>query len=185
MDVDEVTEKMVNDKGWAWDGTPNVQSWCSSPQYYEFITRCSAGKLVEAGQLQYELTKDGMFGGLTRESDGSYCFIEGHCVNDAVNESTTVEDTVHLCDERFGRKAWAQFGRMSAPPQDVPGWASEEAVDPRNGFTGQSQTRPFLLAACAMGNFHCDVMMCKETYCKIPYYVKKYGHFLKDNGWTK
>eukprot|EP00413_Alexandrium_margalefii_P002387 CAMPEP_0204523100 /NCGR_PEP_ID=MMETSP0661-20131031/6666_1 /ASSEMBLY_ACC=CAM_ASM_000606 /TAXON_ID=109239 /ORGANISM="Alexandrium margalefi, Strain AMGDE01CS-322" /LENGTH=227 /DNA_ID=CAMNT_0051528797 /DNA_START=199 /DNA_END=882 /DNA_ORIENTATION=- len=172
-------------EGVAADGKPNFLFWCPDPRYAAYMTRCAAGHLVEAGLLQFALTEAGMFGGLTRENDGSYCFLEGHCVNTEVTENTTLEEAVKMCDDRFGRKAWAQYGKVGAPPEDLTGYGLEEQTDPRNGFTSRKQTRPFVLAACAMGNFHCDVIYCRETYCKNPYYIDKYGHFLKDLGWIK
>jgi len=172
-------------EGTAADGKPNYKTWCISPEYLPFITRCAAGNLVEAGQVQYHLTSSGAFGPYTMELDGSYCFIDGHCVNDAVTNSTTVEEASKMCDERFGHEAWTKYGASNSPPEDTIGYGAVEIVDPRNGFTSGTQTRPYLLAACAMGNYHCDVVYCKETYCKEPYYVQKYGHFLKDNGWVK
>lgn len=30
--------------------------------------------------------------------------------------------------------------------------------------------------ACAMGNFHCDVLYCRETHCKKPINKQRYGH---------
>uniref|UniRef100_A0A7S4QTM5 Uncharacterized protein n=1 Tax=Alexandrium monilatum TaxID=311494 RepID=A0A7S4QTM5_9DINO len=171
--------------GMAVDGKPNYKTWCTAPQYTEMISRCAAGNLVEAGQVQFALSEAGMFGGLTADNDGSYCFLEGHCVNTAVTENTTAEEAVQMCDERFGRDAWAQFGKKGNPPEDNIGYAFDEQADPRNGFTTRKQTRPYLLAACAMGNFHCDVVYCRETYCKKEYYIKKYSHFLKDLGWVK
>jgi len=176
---------MWNREGRAFDGKPNLRSWCFDPQFMPMMSRCAAGDLSGAGMLQYDLTRAGLFGPTTMELDGSYCFMEGHCVNEAVTNDTTLEEAAQMCDERFGHEAWTRVGRDSAPPEDVIGFAMDEIDDRRNGFTSRNQTRPYLMMACAMGNFHCDVMYCRENYCKNPHYVNKYGHMLKTYGWAK
>jgi len=181
----EKEDRMYKTVGYAPGGVPSYRTWCMQPNYASYMSRCASGKLKEAGRIQFALTEAGMFGGLCREADGSYCFLEGHCANDEVSENTTLEEAVEMCDKRFGREAWSRFGAADAPEDSRPGYGSEEARDPRNGFDSVRQTRPFLLAACAMANYHCDVVYCKETYCKDPYYVQKYGHYLKENGWVK
>jgi len=172
---------------------PNLQLWCAATEYENYVSECLAKKdLVSAAHTQYNDTVAGRFGPFTHELDGSYCFIEGHCLNEAVSSTTTLEEAAQMCDDRYGHERWASFGNplsqismvRNVAPAIVGATLANLHGDPSGGFTGQSQTTDFLLAACAMGNYHCDVVYCKETYCKNEYYIKKYGHFLEELGWT-
>lgn len=168
-------------KGLAANG-PNFQSWCFIPQYQNYIHECLVKKdIAKAAVVQFQMTKAGTFGPNAYEMDGSYCFIEGHCSNNRVTHSTTLEEASQMCDERYGRSRWAKFGSTSS--QDV--LAKPPPKNASNGLDGQENTAPYLIAACAMGTYHCDVMYCKETHCKDEYLVKKFGHFLSDLGWTE
>jgi len=162
---------------------PYMKSWCDSADYQDYAYECLVTKdLVKAGHIQYNNTKAGKFAPNAFELVGSYCFIEGHCLNTAVTNSTTLEEANLMCDERYGHERWARYGSSSS--SDIP---SDALVpkDSSNGFEGQQSTTTALVAACAMGNYHCDVIYCKETYCKDEYMVKKYGHWLQDLGWTE
>jgi len=170
--------------GIAHNGHANPRSWCSSAKYAPYAELCLGPQrdLVKAGKLQYKNTLEGKYGKYTAELDGSYCFIEGHCTNEAVTNSTTLEEAEVQCDKRYGHLRWAAYpSPLSGGAGAVPPVKDEGA----NGFTSKKQTEPFLLMACAMGNYHCDVVYCKETYCKNEYYVNKYSHFLKKNGYDK
>ena len=139
---------------------PNLQAWCSVPMFEGYIHTCLVEKdLAKAARLQYEGTKAGKYGPYSYELDGSYCFIEGHCLNTRVSHGTTLEEASQMCDERYGRSRWANFGSWLS--HDVIGLP--EPKNASNGFDGQENTAPFLLAGCAMGNYHCDVMYCRET----------------------
>mmetsp|Transcript_89526 Transcript_89526/g.200296 ORF Transcript_89526/g.200296 Transcript_89526/m.200296 type:complete len:277 (-) Transcript_89526:69-899(-) len=171
--------------GVATDGKVNYQAWCNGPEKLPHLTKCVAGDLDGAGRLQFEMGKAGVFGDPREygEIDASYCFMEGHCVNSEVTNDTTLDEAVQQCDKRFGRDAWAHAGSAGFLVDFTSHFMG--LTDPANGFTSSSQTRPFLLLACAMGNYHCDVRYCQVTYCKDEYYVKKYGHYLKEYGWVK
>jgi len=159
----------------------NLRSWCLSPSYAPYVSQCiGAGDLDGAAKTQFEMTTAGAFGEFTNELDGSYCFIEGHCTNTAVTNATTLEEATRMCDERYGHGAWAHAGSL---PETLA--TATATLDEKNGFASSDQTRHFVLLACAMGNYHCDVRYCHETYCKDEYYIRKYGHFLKDNGWVQ
>jgi len=170
-------------KGAAHKGRPNYKLWCAVPHYEAYASRCAVGDLDGAGKIQFHLTTAGHFGPLTKEMDGSYCFIDGHCANGEVTNDTTVQDAIEMCDARFGRQAWAAWGSESMPQEDHLDYSVP--TDMTKGYQNPEQTRPSLLAACAMGNYHCDVRYCLETYCKEEYYVKKYGHLLKKFGWVQ
>merc|ERR1712183_376742 len=101
--------------------------------------------------------------------DASYCFMEGHCANTKVTLSTTLEEATHMCDKRYGRKAWTSVSftnKISSPTM----------VNQSSGFRDYNLTRTYALMACAMGNYHCDVIYCRETYCKNTTYSEKYHH---------
>ena len=72
----------------------------------------------------------------------------------------------------------AAMGEMALSLFKKPVKTIARAVDLKTGFKDQHLTQNFLKAACAMGNYHCDVMYCKETYCKKEYYVERYKHLL-------
>jgi len=172
----------------AKNGRANLQSWCQEPQYHEFLSQCIVEKdLVKAGQIQYNNTKAGKHGPNTFQMDGSYCFIEGHCLNRAVHANTTLPEAEAQCNARFGHTAWTTFGDPQSPDTMTHAnfMSTRHKLDLSKGFQDQESTRGFLLLACAMGNYHCDVMYCKETYCKDQEMIQKYSHFLDDLGWTK
>eukprot|EP00930_Biecheleria_cincta_P086503 TRINITY_DN75789_c0_g1_i1.p1 TRINITY_DN75789_c0_g1~~TRINITY_DN75789_c0_g1_i1.p1 ORF type:complete len:305 (+),score=45.95 TRINITY_DN75789_c0_g1_i1:69-917(+) len=171
-------------QGLAHNGV-NLQSWCNMPEYQDFVYQCLVEKdLVKAGHTQFGKTKSGEFGESTYLADGSYCFIEGHCLNTAVTENTTLAEAAQMCDARYGHERWTSFGSLG----DKDSWEFQNNFangDMSNGFSGQEQTTGFLLGACAMGNYHCDVIYCRETYCKQEDLREKFGHFLHDYGWDK
>lgn len=172
----------------AKNGHANLQSWCQVPQYHEFVGQCIVEKdLVKAGHTQYTNTKAGKHGPNTFQMDGSYCFIEGHCLNQAVSENTTLEEAESQCDARYGHEAWTTMGDHQSHDTmtHLSFMSNLGKLDLSNGFPGKEGTQGFLLMACAMGNYHCDVMYCKETYCKDQDMIQKYGHFLEDLGWTE
>lgn len=171
-------------QGLAHDGV-NLHSWCAVPDYQDFVHQCLVEKdLVKAGHTQFEKTKSGEFGEFVYLMDGSYCFIEGHCLNTAVTENTTLAEASKMCDDRYGHERWTSFG-SSGSKDTVDFIKNRTGADFSNGMSGKEHTTGFLLAACAMGNYHCDVMYCKETYCKQEDLKEKYSHFLYDYGWDK
>jgi len=162
------------------DGHANLQGWCSDTRYVDSIAaKCLRDKDLKASaRLVFQETHTGKFGANTAEMDGSYCFIEGHCSNTAVTENTTLEEAEAMCDHRFGHEGWTKFGvkDIVTPAMFARGIANLR--DEHRGFNNAATPKMFLKAACAMGNYHCDVVYCKETYCREPYYLKKYGHLL-------
>jgi len=160
-------------QGFAPTGEPNVQLWCSAPFYSNYAHMCLVEKdLVKAGQIQYKWSVDSKTG--VDELDASYCFIEGHCSNEAVTNQTTLKEANQMCNERYG-KDWMNFGFKDVMSK----WERfkmQVSQPTSNGFHDTAVTKIFLKAACAMGNYHCDVAYCKETYCKKDYYIKKYAH---------
>eukprot|EP00416_Gambierdiscus_australes_P043146 CAMPEP_0171096740 /NCGR_PEP_ID=MMETSP0766_2-20121228/45768_1 /TAXON_ID=439317 /ORGANISM="Gambierdiscus australes, Strain CAWD 149" /LENGTH=260 /DNA_ID=CAMNT_0011555791 /DNA_START=57 /DNA_END=839 /DNA_ORIENTATION=+ len=160
-------------------GKPNYQMWCAFPNHAEYASKCQAGDLDGASKVHFE----GAARRHTSEMDASMCFIDGHCVNTAVSNTTTVEEAIRMCDERLGRETWANWGGRGTPVQHRLGYAA--LTDVSKGFDHREQTLPYLIASCAMGNYHCDVHACQSTYCKDQHYIQKYGHFLETHGWVK
>merc|ERR1719464_1789756 len=158
----------------------NFQTFCYAPQYYDYMTTCIQKKdLVAAAQIQFDRSTREENKGVD-ELDGSYCFIEGHCSNEAVTENTTVEEAEEMCDARYGHADWAKFSMTKSPRAAMSLALGPLTHSRKNGFKDRKITRMFLKLACAMGNYHCDVMYCKETYCKKEYYVEKYKHLLPE-----
>lgn len=173
----------ITERGVAPAGHPNFKAWCLNPQYGPYAHACLVEKdLVKAAHVQYNATVAGKFGPNTADLDGSYCFIDGHCVNNAVTKDTTLDEATAMCNARFGH-AWTTYVSAQSPPEDKIGWGAPPGWLGAGGFTSAQQTRPYMLAACAMGTYHCDVMICKETYCKEKSFVEKFGHFLEENKW--
>uniref|UniRef100_A0A7S2NB25 Uncharacterized protein n=1 Tax=Alexandrium andersonii TaxID=327968 RepID=A0A7S2NB25_9DINO len=166
------------------DGHANLRTWCmpSAEKYVDnLVKHCLVEKdLHKSGQAVYEETRRGRFGATTAETDASYCFIEGHCSNTAVTENTTLEEAEQMCDFRYGHDGWAKnfgFKDLAGPKQRKAAlWGGADLIN--GGFYHTAMSKPYVKAACAMGNFHCDVLYCRETYCQEPYYIKKYGHLL-------
>merc|ERR1719282_624063 len=94
-----------------------------------------------------------------------------------------------MCDERYGRELWGSIDTSRTPDSIKMRSVAKQILSGEStsstGFAGQEDTTPFLVAACKMGNYHCDVVYCKETYCKDKDMVKKYGHWLEDLGWSE
>merc|ERR1719414_2914928 len=144
----------------------------------DYVHTCIVEKdLVKAAQIQYQWSLDQRNG--IDELDGSYCFIEGHCSNTAVTNSTTLEESYQMCDYRYGRRSWTKIGSLMSLVSVLKP-LHESMGSPYDGFHNTEVTKVFLKAACAMGNYHCDVMYCKETYCKMKHYKDKYEHLQPD-----
>merc|ERR1719330_194032 len=161
------------------DGHANPRAWCSALSYADNLVKdCIVDKdLEKSAHNLYKVTTAGKFGPFTAEMDGSYCFIEGHCSNTAVTKNTTLEEAEQMCDERYGHDGWAVNFGMEDMVKLAP-FVLKGGMTLTDGFKNMHITKFFLKAACAMGNYHCGVLYCRETYCKDPYYIKKYGYLL-------
>merc|ERR1719210_1247931 len=92
-------------QGLAASGQPMLRAWCAAPQYAPYVDMCLAQKdLVKAGHIQYQWSLDQKAN--VDELDGSYCFLEGHCTNEAVTNETTLEEANAMCDARYGHDGW-------------------------------------------------------------------------------
>lgn len=161
-------------------GGAHPQAWCASfPFYEDYLHECLANKdLINAGRMLHDHVKQGIYGHNMVEQHGSYCFIEGHCLNTRVTPSTTMDEGSAMCDERFGREHWS--GTMPTWQKHL---SHSSRSTERNGYNNTEIPDIMAHAACDAGMYHCDVIYCKETYCKDEEMVKKYSHFLDDLGW--
>eukprot|EP00930_Biecheleria_cincta_P079121 TRINITY_DN6683_c0_g1_i2.p1 TRINITY_DN6683_c0_g1~~TRINITY_DN6683_c0_g1_i2.p1 ORF type:complete len:213 (+),score=25.50 TRINITY_DN6683_c0_g1_i2:166-804(+) len=144
------------------DGRPNLHSWCALPQYEEYVSQCVVKKdLMKAARTMYENTKAGKHGKDTFQMDGSLCFIEGHCLNQEVHEDSTLDEAAAQCDGRFGRAEWTSLGYpQSQASTAFINYASKiSKLNQSNGFPSQEYARGYTLLACAMGTYHCDIML--------------------------
>mmetsp|Transcript_14947 Transcript_14947/g.47089 ORF Transcript_14947/g.47089 Transcript_14947/m.47089 type:complete len:234 (+) Transcript_14947:84-785(+) len=170
---------MMGMEGLAASGHSNLQAWCDAPAYVNYAVQClQKNNPAYAGELLYRGAQKGDFGEHAFEKLASYCFMEGHCTDTQVKKTTTVEEAEKMCDERVGHARWTSWGSKFTPPQEL--------FDPKadnNGYKNRNETTPLILSACAAGRFHCDVMACKENFCKDAHFMVKYGHLLQENGW--
>lgn len=174
---------------------PNLQDWCLAPQHEDYIHECLVERdLVNAGKIRYGQMKAGDHGPGTFELMGMLCFMEGHCSNRRVTSNTTLVEASQMCDERFGRTRWTSVGSSPQEAMEavLPALANvsnpQDAIDMMNytaehGFSSREETTELVVQSCAAGHYHCEIMMCKETYCKDEYFINEYGHFQQELGW--
>lgn len=170
----------------AQNGHANVRSWCNLIlfAFWESIGKeCIANHDLTKNSLELFNVQSHL---MLQELDASYCFFEGHCSNRWANPNTTIEEAEQMCDHRFGHDGWtSNFFMSDLKPLVIktlldtiffhPLTAPLELI---NGIHEQKLTRFFAKLACVMGNFHCDVQYCKQTYCSMKHYQDKYKHLL-------
>lgn len=137
------------------DGHANLHAWCSSAfrtDYIEYVDQCLQGNAEAAVEAVYRVQKSLQPDGRLLRADADYCDSAGFCSIKEVTANTTLKDAERICDRRYTHAAWTTLGMQdltSAPrimtPETAPIW-------------GQ--------LACAMGNFHCDVLYCRAKHCQ-------------------
>lgn len=157
-------------------GKPNLKTWCG---HYEFATSVIEQCLVKrdlalSGKIAYEVQKATG----TDEIDASYCFMVGHCDPDgpSVPNNASLADGVKLCDARFGPDGWTTFfgqGKVTSALFLFP-----ELINQTCGMLSREIATDYGKLACAMGNWHCDVIYCRENYCNDPHYSARYKRYL-------
>lgn len=159
------------------DGHPDLSSWCESP-YSKAANECFKGNLTGYATVMHRTqvaTSNGN-GGI-EGMDAHYCFSFGHCDNTEVTVNTTLQEAEDMCDRRFGHDRWSNLtfdeamGNLAFWPEgDLHlGLDLSMHLGPKAEFA-------FAEMACAMGNYHCDVVYCQQEYCNAPEFVEKYGH---------
>jgi len=168
------------------DGHPNFQAWCNVyPVFAKPMASCAAGKLKEYGHLMYAEQKAASTGPLKvniSNIDAQYCFMAGHCSNTKVKDGMNVSDMERMCDAKFGRDEWTtNFHMISGLAKATMGGVFAGKIHtnfwhPMLVTIDAGFSTAFAKLACAMGNYHCDVMYCKETYCKDEGWKALHGH---------
>jgi len=155
----------------AVDGHANPRSWCNKPELWNNV--------VKNCLVDHDLRKSALVTWALRmtvglaELDASQCFIEGHCSDTEVTYNTTGFEAQEICDRKY--PGWTSIGENDANLRidDVPGSYSLQS-----GFLKPEFSHGYGALSCAMGKYHCDVVYCKETFCKMESYRSKYGHLM-------
>lgn len=155
-------------------GHANLRSWCASASVgfaTNIVQHCLVNHdLKTSAQLTYKHQVASGAG----DYDGSYCFMEGHCDNTEVTYDTTLEEAEAMCDRRY--PGWNTFGLVDVlEPRLLTNLFSDFLPKAEPGLSPRS-SRFFAKTACAMGNYHCDVIYCRDTYCKMDYYKNRFAH---------
>lgn len=159
---------MYNDMTYTTNGHANPNSWCHTP-YLKYGLQCiKEGNMTKAAHTLFSVQTDKV-----KEMDAQYCFAAGHCNKTSVDpsrfkafdrsqvtEHTTLLEAEGMCDAIYGEK-WKHMGILKY-----------FGMKP-DGFGKKNE---FAKLACAMGNWHCDVIYCREFYCEDEYWVKRYGY---------
>lgn len=157
------------------DNHANLKSWCWDASFASSVVeQCLIKKdLTASAHATYRKQVDEGLG----EIDGSYCFLAGHCLTKGVTNATTVGEAEGMCTRKFGSESeWANFGMKDL---NLGFWMQTGALDREEGILDKTVAMAYVKLACAMGNYHCDVVYCQETFCKDPYYTAKYGRYLR------
>ena len=157
----------------ATDGHTNLQSWCLMSGFRKgIVDSCIIQReLSKAGRLSFE--EQGQSGVL--EADGSYCFSAGHCLETRVTNATTIADAERLCDEKYGRAVWSTLTIQDVLATELSA-AVRGQLSLQTGIQNHEAAVRFAQVACAMGNFHCDVIYCRENYCNKEHFRSRYQH---------
>jgi len=165
------------------DGHANLRSWCMVyPMYATSVSKC----IVEDSKLEYAqaMYKDQSKAQLT-EADAVYCFVAGHCNNTEVTVNTTLQEAEGICSERYGDRwkdvGWADFmgvvsrarAEMSSTKQ---AWSEGRASWSELVALARQEAEISAMAACAMGNYQCDVFYCQANYCQNDDYLQRFGN---------
>eukprot|EP00440_Ansanella_granifera_P028437 gb/GFBE01030901.1/.p1 GENE.gb/GFBE01030901.1/~~gb/GFBE01030901.1/.p1 ORF type:complete len:336 (+),score=46.84 gb/GFBE01030901.1/:1-1008(+) len=158
----------------------NLQAECYlDQQAWPWMRMCHDGNLVAAAHKRHEVSKLGTWkvGKERYYTEASECFIEGHCLNSAVTNSTTGEEADRMCVDRYGDYTANMVATGLLTHID-----REARVE--TGMTGINQTAPAGWMSCIENEYHCFVMYCKETHCQDPEMIQKFSHLQDDFGWT-
>lgn len=170
-------------KGYGFKGHADMGVWCLSPVYGQYMEQCIVKKdLVQAAHTQYDNLVEGVMGGhVALEGTASYCFVEGLCKDTDVTAETTLEQAEAICDKKLGHNTWTSFGSIWNVKSKASVSERFQALIKDRHFSKRSQTSALLAGSCASGNYHCDVMLCKETFCQNQKWIDKYGYLEEEN----
>jgi len=175
------------------DGHVNYNHWCKKfPRYSKPMTACVSRDYTKYGKLMYaeqqEMTKN-PFRPNQLHLQSQLCFLSGYCNNTKVNEATTVADMEKMCDDRWGHKSWTEFRRLAGPlaahadsisrGTEGLGKIQRNSGNPLNDLrdvsTDDGFARAYAQLSCGVGNFHCDVMYCRQYFCEDPEWKAKHA----------
>jgi len=158
------------------DGHINYRGWCMVyPQYATSLQRC----VIERNPAAYARDTIKEQEGLNLlYADAVYCYASGHCKRAAPNLTTTPSEMEGLCDAAYGHERWANIGYSELRgvfnmAYDMTKKYFENKTsweDIRHVATKQADAAA--MAACAMGNFHCDAIYCHTHFCGNDKYEK-------------
>lgn len=154
------------------DGRTNPRAWCGRPRFWKSILEeCIVQKdLLKSAKTRFNQSMNDMGGAWFSRREAAYCFAEGHCTNEAVALDISNQEVRKQCDKRFGHEAWTvgMSGKAIHELDNEP-LSEETELD-------KHKAEMMTKAACALGHYHCDVIYCRETYCKKKEYKEKFGH---------
>lgn len=158
------------------DGHADYSGWCdgNADHFARAAVSCAAGDLSGYGRIIHQAQLSIQVGpvsfGKTVEGlDAHYCFAFGHCDNKEVTTQTTLREAEAMCDRRFGHEHWTQISKanLSLGPDHIKmGW--------HGMYFDETGETDFAEMACAMGNYHCDVIYCQQEYCSKQEFIDKY-----------
>lgn len=179
LNCDKPRQNPDPDGPWSYNGHADLQYWCSADQtQYRsgIIDKCILGNDLNAAGFATYATQEA---NVVLDLDGSYCFLARLCLEDRVTNHTTLEEAEAICDARYGHEGWTtNFTKKYYNQVDALGSSVGWIWDRFDGFKSRAVAEDNAKLACAMGNFHCDVQYCRETYCVDPVFLKKYGRYL-------
>mmetsp|Transcript_71334 Transcript_71334/g.162047 ORF Transcript_71334/g.162047 Transcript_71334/m.162047 type:complete len:325 (-) Transcript_71334:92-1066(-) len=173
------------------DGHPNYQRWCKMfPRYSKPMTACVARDYQKYARLmesEHEEMGKARLKPHMLHVQSQLCFLAGHCNDTEVSESTTVADMERMCDNRWGHKSWTEYRAVAGPLAAAADSYQRGSLKLGPVLLGESfegfkdvsvdggVARSWAQLACGMGNYHCDVMYCKEKFCSDPDWKAKHA----------
>mmetsp|Transcript_25424 Transcript_25424/g.57775 ORF Transcript_25424/g.57775 Transcript_25424/m.57775 type:complete len:244 (-) Transcript_25424:7-738(-) len=149
------------------DEHADYRTWCDSPEsYIEPALQCQQGNLREYGRLMHQTQKSAS--PVVELVDAHYCFQHGHCDNDDIGPNTTLAEAEAICDEKFGHNRWTQLENLAVSGFDI-------RLSMKGLYLSHAAEESFAMMACAMGNYHCDAIYCKQEYCSKSEWRVRYG----------
>lgn len=147
------------------DGHADYSNWCGGIHMYPAV-HCQRGRLRKYARSLHYIQKAWSLA--VENLDAHYCFALGHCDDEEITENTTLSQMEAICDKRFGHSAWTQMQKWEPVPADY----ENSTYGP---YLNAQAERNFAMIACAMGNFHCDNVYCKQEYCLSPEFRARWG----------
>uniref|UniRef100_A0A7S1PIM4 Uncharacterized protein n=1 Tax=Alexandrium catenella TaxID=2925 RepID=A0A7S1PIM4_ALECA len=172
----------------AKDGHPNFNMWCLSyPLYTHAGAQCARGNLsgyIALVKKDQEAVSKMLMVNVSNV-DAEYCFLAGHCDSPHnPTDGSSVEEMEKMCDAKYGAEHWRhEFAKhypgsmLTSLAQGVAtGKVYVDLFHPGKVMVNQAFADTMAELACGMGNYHCDVAYCKQTFCTHPYWSSLHSH---------